>query len=197
MCRFIESIRIENGKIWNIDLHNRRINDTRKVHFGAVNSLDIKSIIEPEKYFERTKCRIEYNTDIITIGYSIYHLRPVTSIRLISCDDIDYSFKNSDRSLLNQLFSNRKNCDDILIIKNNLLTDTSICNIALYDGEKWDTPQTPLLKGTQRSYLLSKGLIHSKDINIFDIPRYTKIRLFNALIPFGEIELPADCIINE
>ena len=50
MCQFIESIRIENGKIWNIDFHNQRMHETRKAYFNITEFLDIKSIISPKEY---------------------------------------------------------------------------------------------------------------------------------------------------
>ena len=61
----------------------------------------------------------------------------------------------------------------------------------------WYTPQKPLLKGIQRQYLLSKGLIKVKDIHISDLIQYNRIRLFNALITFGEIEFPTNLIYKE
>ncbi|BCI63499.1 aminotransferase class IV [Coprobacter secundus] len=197
MCQFIESIRIENGKIWNIDFHNQRMHETRKAYFNITEFLDIKSIISPKEYSKRTKCRIKYNESIISIEYFTYYLRPINSLQLIQYNNIDYSFKKYDRSLLNELFSKRNNCDDILIVKNNLLTDTSTCNIALFNGQDWYTPQKPLLKGVQRQYLLSKGLIKAKDIHISDLIQYNRIRLFNALITFGEIEFPTNLIYKE
>ena len=84
-----------------------------------------------------------------------------------------------------------------MIVKNNLLTDTSTCNIALFNGQDWYTPERPLLKGVQRQYLLSKGLIKTKDIYISDLIKYNRIRLFNALIAFGEIEFPVNLIYKE
>ena len=51
-----------------------------------------------------------------------------------------------------------------LIVKDGYLTDTSIANIALYDGYTWFTPAHPLLRGTKRAELLNKQLIVEKDI---------------------------------
>ena len=39
-----------------------------------------------------------------------------------------------------------------------------------------------------RAYLLDKGLVQAEDIPVEDLPKYTRIRLFNALIGFGEID---------
>jgi len=115
-------------------------------------------------------------------------MRPVHSLRLVTCDEIDYSYKSTDRQCLNDLFAQRGGHDDILIIRDGLLTDTSICNVALWNGTSWITPARPLLCGTMRAYLLDKGLVQAEDIPVEDLPKYTRIRLFNALIGFGEID---------
>ena len=36
MCLFIETLRIEDGKVWHASLHDRRMNDTRRAFFGPV-----------------------------------------------------------------------------------------------------------------------------------------------------------------
>ena len=123
-----------------------------------------------------------------------YTLRPVRSLALIQADDIDYACKSTDRSALNRLFARRGAYDDILIVRRHLLTDTSIANIALFDGSHWHTPQHPLLKGTKRAELLDKGILTEKDIRMEELPAYSTVRLFNAMIDWGEVELPADCL---
>ena len=92
------------------------------------------------------------------------------------------------------MFAQRGSCDDILIVRRHLLTDTSIANIALFDGKHWHTPQSPLLKGTKRAELLDKGILSERKIHVEDIPSYSTVRLFNAMIDWGELELPAVCL---
>ena len=41
MCLFIETLRIEDGKVWHASLHDRRMNDTRRAFFGPVMELVI------------------------------------------------------------------------------------------------------------------------------------------------------------
>lgn len=53
----------------------------------------------------------------------------------------------------------------------------------------------PLLAGTKRASLLDKGEIVADDIRPDDLPVYSRIRLFNAMIEFGEIEFPVDRIV--
>jgi 4-amino-4-deoxychorismate lyase len=79
-------------------------------------------------------------------------------------------------------------CDDILIVKDGLITDTSIANIAIYDGFKWITPKKPLLRGTQRAKLLKDKLIIEKDIKVKDMKNTVRFAIMNALLGFQEIK---------
>ena len=122
-----------------------------------------------------------------------YQMRMVASLRLVTSDKIDYSYKRTNREGLNELFGRRGNADDILIVKDGYLTDTSIANIALYDGNSWYTPAHPLLQGTKRAELLNKQFIVEKDIAQVHLNDYSHIMLFNAMIDWERIVLP----INE
>ena len=42
-----------------------------------------------------------------------------------------------------ELKKQQGDCDEILIIRDNHLTDTSYTNVALYDGQQWFTPLYP------------------------------------------------------
>ena len=198
MCRFIdrnhgvtfvETIRIENGRISNLFYHNARLNQTRAAWFASKERLDLANYIQPAPYLSRTKCRVVYADRILGVEYSPYHLRPVGSFTLVTDDKIDYSYKKVDRSRLNELFSQRGDRDEILIVREGLLTDTSICNVALWDGEEWITPARPLLPGTMRAALLERGVIRAADIPVDELGKCQKIRMFNALIDFGEVEI--------
>lgn len=102
-------------------------------------------------------------------------------------DNVGY--KSTDRSRLNALVAQKGNCDDIIIVKHGLLTDTSFTNLAIFDGKHWVTPRHPLLPGTKRAALLDKGMIQKADITLEDLRNANKVSLFNAMIDFGEIEI--------
>jgi len=85
--------------------------------------------------------------------------------------------------------SNKKgSTDEILIVQNTLITDTSIANIAFFDGERWLTPKEPLLIGTTRARLLDEQKIFEQDINVADLHKFTAFALMNAMIGFDEIK---------
>lgn len=116
-------------------------------------------------------------------------MRQVQSLRLVRADTADYRYKSADRSELEALYSLRGNQDDVLIVRNRLLTDTSIANVALEKGGAWYTPATPLLKGTKRAWLLEQGTLKERDIPADDVYSYSRIALFNAMIDFGALVL--------
>lgn len=80
-------------------------------------------------------------------------------------------------------------CDEIIIVKNGYITDTSFTNLAIFDSGEWITPKRSLLYGTKRASLLDKRLIKEADITLDVLRRACKVRLFNAMIEFGEIEI--------
>ena len=72
MSPFIETIRIENGRIYNLPYHNRRMNETRRDVLHQTGTLDLSDYIRPGNYRERTKCRVEYGTEILKTDYAAY-----------------------------------------------------------------------------------------------------------------------------
>ena len=193
MCQFIETIQILDGEICLLEYHNRRVNRTIQHFFGNTKPIDLKESIDSQRLMGKIKCRIVYDRKIIDISYAPYTRRSIQSLKLIQDDEIDYSYKSIDRSRLSLLAAQKAEADEILIVRQGLLTDTSFSNIALFDGYEWSTPAHSLLKGTRQSYLIDQGLLHEKDIYAEDLSHYQKLSLINAMIGLGEIEIP---IIN-
>ncbi|MCF2690835.1 aminotransferase class IV [Bacteroides fragilis] len=189
MCQCIETIHIGRGIIYNLDYHTNRMNRTRAVFWPEQPALELSKYLYPVSSEGVMKCRVIYGREIEEITYTSYQIRPVHSLQIVYSDDIDYTYKSTDRSVINELFARRQEQDDILIVKNGLLTDTSIGNIALFDGNEWYTPKQPLLKGTRRASLLAMNLIKEKEITVERLFEYSQICLFNAMIDFGKIKI--------
>ena len=84
---------------------------------------------------------------------------------------------------------------DILIVKNNLVSDTSFSNIAFFDGNNWFTPSLPLLKGTKRELLIYNGLLNVIDIKVTDIKKnFKSFCLINSMINLSDFVLPIENI---
>lgn len=154
--------------------------------------IDLRALISPQSLAGVYKCRVVYGKEIEEITYVPYQMRDISSLRLVVADTVDYTYKSTNRENLNALYAQRKTADDVLIVKDGCLTDTSIANVAFYDGKVWCTPSHPLLRGTKRAELLDKKIIVEKDIPQAHLGKYSKIMLFNAMIDWGCIILPVD-----
>ncbi len=168
--------------------HKARLNRTRAALWPASGPIDLSSIliipdaVGPEKY----KCRVTYGSEIVNIEWEKYQYRTIQSLRLVEADAVDYAYKYKNRDALNALHAQRGECDDVLIVKNGLITDTSYANVAFFDGIAWYTPAQPLLPGTQRAFLLDEGVIVSREIRVDDLGQYGAVKLFNAMVGWGE-----------
>lgn len=197
MCQFIETIRIDRGEACNLLYHDKRLNATRAHFWPGSDCIHLAEHLKLSSDMDGMKCRILYDGEgIKEISYAEYTMRPVHSLRLVCSDGIDYTYKSTDREELNHLFARRGEQDDVLIVKQGLLTDTSIANIALFDGTDWYTPQSPLLKGTRREVLIDKGVIKEREIAMRELSSFSFVRLFNAMIEWGALELSTEFIYN-
>ena len=180
--RYLETIRADDGKLFHLAYHQARLNTT--LGESGVHKLSEILVAPKEGLF---RCRVSYNAVDIRVEYIPYLKREIKRLKIIEADRLEYARKYEAREDLNALFKKRENCDDICIIKNGLLCDTTIANIALFDGERWVTPKTPLLEGTTRARYLDEGKIFPKDIALSELFRYKKMALMNAMIDFDII----------
>lgn len=195
MEQYLETIRIEEGRACHLPYHNQRMNETR-AHLGLSDGLDLEAVIgDVSIYQQRTRCRIVYDTEIRSVEFFPYQIRSVKTLRLVEDNQVDYGCKYADRSALNRCFAQRGACDDVLIVQNGDVTDTTIANVAFWNGETWFTQSTPLLKGTMRASLLDSHQIQEAKIRVEDLSHFSRLRLFNAMISFGEIELPIQSVL--
>ncbi|MBK8806199.1 MAG: aminotransferase class IV [Bacteroidales bacterium] len=196
MYQLVESLKIKNGIPQNLYYHQFRFNKARKDLFGFSDIIDLENIIFDfiEKaeiknitdQYEICKCRILYSKQIDEIQIDKYIRRQVNSLKIIHNNEIEYNFKFANRTLLTELFSQKGDADDILIVKNGFITDTSYSNIALYDGNSWFTPNSYLLPGTQRHKLLEVGILKEIEVTEQKLFTYKKLRIINAMIDFDD-----------
>lgn len=139
------------------------------------------------------KCRILYNEKIVDIQFEQYNAKHISTLQCVE-SSIDYTYKWVNRKALDELYKLRKNSDDILIIKDGLVSDSYYANVAFLKSNKWYSPKQVLLRGTQRERLIKKGEISINDIQYGEIYDYEKIAIFNSMRAFGEIILPIDAV---
>ncbi len=188
--KLFETIKCLDGKLSNIEKHNERFNRSRKKCFGAVNEINLQEVIQISENAKTGlfRCRVIYSREIEKVEFVPHHFREIKTLKVVEDNHIEYDFKFADRKTLDKLFSKRSNCDDILIVKNDFVSDSYTANVVFFDGTKWWTPETPLLAGTQRSRLLEEGKIFECSIAPGDISKYTFVGLINAMWDLGELK---------
>jgi 4-amino-4-deoxychorismate lyase len=117
-------------------------------------------------------------------------------LKIIVDNEISYAHKFEDRHELNALYSKRELCDDILIVKQGLITDTSYANIVFKESDHWVTPTSYLLAGTMRQNLLDKKIITEDEIRVTDLARFKKFKLINAMVGFDGPEIDVSNIVQ-
>ncbi len=74
--------------------------------------------------------------------------------------------------------------DEVLLVDSEgRITDCSFANLALRQEGRWYTPDTPLLEGVQRQYLIQEGLLTPCTIRVADLKGYDQILPINAMLP--------------
>lgn len=190
MYQLFETIKIFNGKIYNVEYHNRRFNASRKKLFDCREENDVSTYISVPNDFKSglVKCKLIYSDKIESIQFFSYQIRKINSLKIVACNEIEYGHKFLNREIFEEL-KIKSGCSisqEILIVKNGLITDTSISNVVLFNGAKWFTPTKPLLKGTKRASLLDSGLIFEEEIRVKDLHLFTQIKLINAMIDIDD-----------
>ena len=186
---YLETIKAIDGKIFHISYHQQRYENVLKSN-GITKYKNLAKYLSPP-LSGIYKCSLTYSkltSCVLEVRYNKYEKRNIKSLKLVYDDKIQYSQKSTNREDLDKLFKLKDDCDDVLIVRNSLITDTSVANIAFFDGKTWLTPKTPLLKGTTRQRLLKDSKVVEADIKVDDIQNYSKVALLNAMIDFDIIK---------
>lgn len=202
MSQFIESIKVEDQEIFLLEFHQKRVNETFS-HFGKEGSIDLEKIFNKLEHDEDGlyKLRIVYDLDKrIRTQMIPYAIPQISDFHLVENNSFDYSFKFEDRKELEKMKMKSK-AEEIIIVKNNHITDTSFSNILFLKGKDWFTPTTYLLNGVQRQNLLKKKKIKEAEITLQNIKEFSHFQLINAMNDFDDMfiypihkitNLPAD-----
>lgn len=189
MCPLLESLKLKDGVVQNLEYHQARMNRSLAELFPGAPEINLaKAIVLPANCLSGLyKVRVLYGPSVEAVEFSEYQFRVIESLKVVRHESIDYHLKYSDRLILNDLFALRGDCDDVIIVKNGLVTDSFAANLLFFDGGAWFTPERPLLNGTKRQLLLDRGIISEKEIREKDIYNYQKVGLINAMIDFEEM----------
>jgi 4-amino-4-deoxychorismate lyase len=188
MSLLLETIRIVDGKPMNAAYHQRRAAESSLEIFGEAIHLEFDNLLIPEEYQQGlVKCRIVYDVHIHEITFEKYTPRKISSLKLVYDDNIEYATKRLDRSALNALVAQKGDADEVLIVKNGLLTDISYANIVVSIDGALFTPKNCLLKGTRRQQLLDEGIVEERELTAADLKSCNYVILINAMVGLEEM----------
>ncbi|CAH0995290.1 hypothetical protein EMA8858_01411 [Emticicia aquatica] len=145
--------------------------------FDFENTIQIPNWVGEGLY----RCRISYAENIEQVAFFSYQFKHPKTLQIVENDNLKYDYKFEDRSSFQNILSENPDADDIIISQNGLLTDASYANLAFFDGIKWFTPSTYLLKGTKRDLLITNQQLFVDEIRKADLKKFKKIALINAM----------------
>ncbi len=182
----LETIRVCGNKPVNLAWHQRRMDESIRKLFGRENPWRLDTLFKlPDRLREHTvKWRILYGPDSIQMSYEKYHVRYIRHFFIVENNHIEYSYKFADRKIFQRLKEKFSPLDEIIIVRNGRITDTSFSNLAFFDGKQWITPSDYLLNGTARMRLLENGVIHEEPVDLHALRRFTRFKLINAMLPW-------------
>lgn len=197
MFPFFESMALIEGKIRNLNLHQIRINQTFAYFYPEYKAHELLNLKLDNITFQYpfSKLKFSYNHSEYILEIAPYQINSIEMVIPIHQPLLDYSFKYSNRLIINHLKNKVSNSAEILIVKNGIIRDTSIHNIIFSNGHEWFTPDEPLLNGTMRQYLLLKKIITKRKISLQNLDQFNKFKLINALNSMEEsIAYPIELI---
>ena len=189
MSQFIESIRFEDGEYHLLSFHQDRVNRAFAAFFSGQEPLNLEAVLPSFDRAGKFKFRVIYDQQSCRVEHAPYSPKLIKSVKLVEANELDYSFKYADRTELNEMLK-QADADEIIIVKNGFITDTTYANIACFDGHDWWTPGRPLLNGTKRADLLNLGILKTRNIRPEELGSFQKVCIINAMLNLDEIILP-------
>ncbi len=197
MFQLLESIYLKDGVLRNVPYHEARMRKSCRELFNSNETITLNRYLRALQLPSTGlfKMRVIYDIEIHKVEFVPYVIKPVRSLKLIRCDTISYDYKFLDRSDIDKLYSQRGNADEVLLVKNGFVTDTSYANIIFKKERDWYTPSHCLLKGTMRESLLDAGLIRETIIDVNNYSQFKSFKLINSMLGMDGEEIPIESIL--
>jgi 4-amino-4-deoxychorismate lyase len=195
MSLLLESICLNNGVFRNLEYHKSRMQNSALALFNVKYSFDLSELEQGSfPTVGLFKVRVVYDSQIRSVEILPYEIRPVKSLKIVCDNDINYDHKYLDRTKLEHLYSLRGKADDILIVKNGMITDTFYANVLFKKGEDWFTPTFYLLNGTMRKSLIDQQVVTEAAITIENYFQYKSCKLINSMLGMDGPEISIESI---
>lgn len=194
MCRLIfETVKWKDGVPCLLPWHQRRVEAAMNLH-GAEGAAvpDLAAVLAASPGPEGRgiyKCHITYDTQgrVRSPSFEPYLPRMVKRLACVEIPRLDYSCKWEDRAELQAAGAGLGEGEEALILQHGLVTDTRYSNVVFGDGSFWVTPETFLLPGTKRAFLLARGAIEERSMRAEDIGKFRFCSLINAMLDPGDV----------
>lgn len=194
MCRLIfETVKWLDGVPHLLEWHQRRVEISLARLGRATRVPDLQLVLASSPVPEDSglyKCHITYDEEGVVHHqpvFSPYVRRRVKALKCVNAVLPDYSCKWEDRAALEALGSGLGEGEEVLLLHNSYVTDTRYSNVAFWDGKIWVTPETFLLPGTKRAFLLSQGLIQERPVHVNQLADFQCCSLLNAMLDPGDV----------
>ena len=198
MYQFIESIKIENGQAFLLNLHQQRIYQTfANFHHKCIINLHalLSSLQPPQKGLYKWRIIYNLNGDF-EYQFVPYSFTEIKDFELVDNNEINYSFKYFDRTHIDTM-KKQSLAQEIIIVKKGFITDTTFSNLIFLKNGIWHTPKTFLLNGVQRLNLIHLGIIQETEINLEKLKEFSHFQIINAMNDFNSSFIyPINKIIN-
>ena len=191
--KLLESLLLEDGKIFLFEEHIRRIKSSAKYFDYIFKEEDFRNIIlEIAKKNQKGKFKIRalndragnFKTEIQPLGALALPRKITFAVESIDSSDRFLFHKTTNRKIFSELKEPFPQFDDVILFnERGEITETTICNIVVEIGGKKFTPpvECGLLGGTFRAHLLARGEIKEKVIKKGEALSAEKIYLINSV----------------
>ncbi len=187
MYPFFETLRAQGESVDHFAYHRRRMERTLRANgmpeprtdwFAQLElALRAQALASPQPL----RLHVDYDGISWQIAAGPLPTTPMRTLRLVVDNSIAYPYKSTDRSCLDRLFQQREEADDVLIVKDGYITDTSRANLLLLRQGEWFTPQHSLLPGTTQERLVEELHLQFVPIAPRELDRYEQLWIINAL----------------
>lgn len=183
---YFETLKVLNGTVLNASYHVTRARRTQEAVYGQATFSERAWAgleLPPGLY----RLRIDYDEQVRKAELHPYTLLEHTFLPLHEVGDFTYAHKSADRDFFTTALQQYPHASDVLFHRDGYLLDTCICNLAFAKDGKWYTPDTYLLPGTKRAFLLEQGTLMERRIHVEDLPAFHYVAFINAMRDFEKI----------
>ena len=181
--KLLETIRCEDGVCAHLPYHQKRFEKALRELFHQT-APQLHTLLNPPKE-GIFRCRITYSSSSFEVEYIPYQTSYQNSFVIVPTD-ISYNYKYFDRSYFDTM--KKKYETEPIFLKDDLISDTTVANIAIFIENQWVTPRRPLLEGTTRARLIDEKKLFLADIETDMLFKASKIAMMNALTGFYELK---------